>query len=73
MIFFATTFGNSVSTMVTRNVQLAVPQLFEATIVTVVTPVLNVCPDPVPLPDPFVAPLNVYVSAGAGEPVAVTL
>ena len=50
--------GGCVSLTVIVKLQLAVPQLFVAVTVTVVTPALKVEPLPVPLPLPVVAPVN---------------
>lgn len=57
---------------VTVKVVEAVPHAFTAFTTTVVTPVLNTDPLPVPLPLPVVAPLKVYVSVGV-LPVAFTV
>ena len=51
--------GFSVSTTVTLNEQVAVPQILVAVTVTVVSPTLNNEPLPLPLPLPDVAPLSV--------------
>ena len=53
--------GGVTTVTVTLNEHVAVPQLFVAVMITVVTPPfnpLNVEPLPVPLPLPVVAPLN---------------
>lgn len=48
--------GNWLSTTVTVNEVLVAPQLVVAAMETVVVPILKAEPDPVPLPDPVVAP-----------------
>lgn len=48
--------GNWLSTTVTVNEVLVTPQLVVAAMETVVVPILKAEPDPVPLPDPEVAP-----------------
>ena len=63
--------GRIWSTTVTVKMHSAVPQELVAVKVTVVTPLLNVEPLPVPLPDPEVAPEKLYETAGVGVPVAV--
>ena len=54
----AVIFGFSVSVITTLNTQVVVPQVFVAVMVTVVVPLLNDEPEPVPAPLPDVAPVN---------------
>ena len=65
--------GFSVSVTLTVNEQVAEPHVLFAVMVTIVTPTLKLCPEPVPLPLPIVAPLNVYVKVGEGIPVVVAV
>jgi hypothetical protein len=51
--------GLVTSLMVTVKLILTVPQVFAAETETVVTPLLNTDPLPVPEPEPVVAPLKV--------------
>ena len=51
--------GSVISFTVTVNEHTVDPHELVAVIVTVVTPILNDSPDPVPTPLPVVAPLNV--------------
>ena len=62
LLMFAGVFritGNSLSATVTVKLQVAVPHMLVAVIVTVVIPLLNIDPLPLPVPLPVVAPLNV--------------
>lgn len=65
--------GFSASLTVTVNEQVELPQIFVAVTVTVVVPVAKRFPLPLPLPLPLLAPLMVYVKAGAGAPVTMVL
>jgi hypothetical protein len=65
--------GFCVSLTTTSKEQTSVPHELVAVKVTVVVPTLNADPLPSPLPLPVVAPVNAYVIAGAGMPVALWL
>ena len=65
--------GACTSLTVTVNIQLCVPQELVTVTVTVVIPTLKKEPLPLPLPLLVVAPMKLYVTAGAGTPVTVVL
>ena len=51
--------GFSLSVIVIVNVHVSAPHLLVAIMDTFVTPLLKVCPEPLPLPLPDVAPDNI--------------
>src|SRR5436190_24115535 len=65
--------GTSLSLTVTVKEQLALPQLLAAVTVTLVVPLLNTEPLPVPVPLLEVAPEKEYDNASAGVPEAVAV
>ena len=71
LIFLHKATGFTSSTTVISNITVcALHGLVVAETVTCVIPLLNVCPLPVPDPEPVVAPVNAYVIVGEGEPEA---